>query len=682
MAGSPSNAGGNDAAGGRTTAGALIDERFQINFAQRLPALDSPNAEAFAATDHENEGRRCFALLCNPSIPNRAEIATRLALVRSPNLISVHAFAAAAAPGAPGRRMAFILQQPSGERLHPTKGKAKALDEATILERVLPGLLNALNALHERGLPHRAIRPSNIFLDRAGRQGATLGECLSAPPGFDQPALFEPIERAAARPAGRGAGTPACDMHALGMTMAALLLGGLPPSERPLDELRDRVERQTFSLIAPLLVCSDALRDLLAGLLVDDPSQRWSIEDLRAWTAGRRSSPPARRSRDGMRPYTFLRHEYKSPKALAHAFANNSGAAQGALREGRLAAWIRRSYGDRTRSEAITALIGRPEDMREGLTVIDDEVVASVTLVLDPEGPVRYRDQAVMLDGIGPALAHAMLSNDAEGVKTIKRILGVGLPLRALGEDEGDGAQRERENLFRTLMGFAKETNAETGIERCTYELNPSLHCLSPLVVDAHVTALDELASALDALAKGGQPPRGSPRDRHVAAFIASRLPLSERQRVIARMRGAPPDAADGLADLALMSAIQRHASCGPLPGLARWLEAPLGKAVDSFYSRSRREKMKAALQEATRAGDLNGMLRAASGARERSLDQRQYRVAEKRRAALSAEIARLKTMIARRHQLAIVRGRRVSVSLAVIVLLIACASAAGGIRL
>ena len=49
--------------------------------------------------------------------------------------------------------------------------------------------------------------------------------CVAAPPGFDQPEIYEPIETEMAEPAGRGPGGPKHDLFALGMTAVAMLLG-------------------------------------------------------------------------------------------------------------------------------------------------------------------------------------------------------------------------------------------------------------------------------------------------------------------------------------------------------------------------------------------------------------------------------------------------------------------------
>ena len=75
-----------------------------------------------------------------------------------------------------------------------------------------------------------------------------LGEAASAPPGFSQPDLFEPIELAGADKAARGEGTLADDLFALGITVLCLLLGRVPPTaEDPDAVLLERMVGTSYS---------------------------------------------------------------------------------------------------------------------------------------------------------------------------------------------------------------------------------------------------------------------------------------------------------------------------------------------------------------------------------------------------------------------------------------------------
>lgn len=659
----------------------LIADRFEVNPRARLKPLDSPHAKAFAAVDRESARRTCFALVCDPKIPVRIGDADRLSLLASANLINVFGHGPVKLSAGSKPQYAFVLEQPTGKRL--MKPGDPPMPEKFILQTVLPSVLTGLAAMHDKSIMHRNIRPANIFLAEGKRTAALLGECVTAPPGFDQPAAFEPLERAMADPAGRGVGTPACDFYALGVTIISLLLGTLPENDNRSTQILDRLERGSYKVFARHLHCSDAMRELLAGLLIDEPASRWSIDDLRGWLAGRRASPPAaRRSRDGMRPYSFLEYDHKSPRTLAFGFSTNRDAAKLSLKKGHLASWLRRSYADPPMSAMVIQASAQPEDLASGLVLVNDEMVSAVSLALDPQGPIRFRGRSVMMDGFGPAIAHAVLGGSDENLDTIKKMLSLGLPLRAISFTRVVEGRKQQEATYRSYLSYAKDRSKDLGLERCLYDIDPSQPCLSPLVRESFPSSLHLLITALDAVPGGSDPPKGGPRDRHIAAFIASRLPLPERQRVVTLLRRAPREAPDQMDDLAVLAVVQSYCRVEKLPGLARWLGASLEVAVKTYCSRTQRQRVRKALEDAVRAGRLMAMFSAISDKREQIEDRRRFRAASARFSALRQELARTKDLAQRRNEIAQVRGRRIASSLAIIVLLVACAAAFGGVSI
>jgi len=345
-----------------------------------------------------------------------------------------------------------------------------------------------------------------------------------------------------------------------------------------------------------------------------------------------------------------------------------------------LASWLRRSYADPPMSAMVIKSSGEPDDLASGAILVNDEMLSAVSLALDPTGPIRYRGQSVMMDGFGPAIAHAVLSGSDENVDSIKQMLALGMPLRAIACTRVVESRKQREATYRSYLSYAKDRSKDLGLERCLYEMDPSQPCLSPLVRSSFPSDLQSLVLALDATTSGGDAKKGGPRDRHIAAFIASRLPLSERQRVVALLRRAPQEAAERMDDLAVLAVVQSHCRIEKLTGLARWLGGGLDAAVKTYCSKTQRQRVRKALDEAMSAGRLMAMFSAISDKREQIADRRRFRAASARFSALRAEMARTQDMVRRRNQIAQVRGRQIAASLAIIVLLVACAFTFGGI--
>src|SRR3546814_81588 len=166
--------------------------------------------------------------------------------------------------------------------------------------------------LKARRIFHGTINPTNLFLNEPGGGSAVqLGECVTAPAGYNQPALFETIERGMAMPSGRGNGAVADDLYALGATILYLLQG-----HSPLAGLDDRsivaakIEKGSFAAMSGEARLPVGLMEPLRGLLMDDPQQRWTIEDLDLWVSGRRLSPKqAQPPKRAPRPLAFASSE-------------------------------------------------------------------------------------------------------------------------------------------------------------------------------------------------------------------------------------------------------------------------------------------------------------------------------------------------------------------------------------
>src|SRR5689334_8179996 len=96
--------------------------------------------------------------------------------------------------------------------------------EAELLGQVLAPAVKALQFLEARGVTHRAIRLNNLFRATPGAS-VVLGQGWAAPPASEQPAIYEPPYSAMCLACGRGDGSIADDVYALGVVLVALALG-------------------------------------------------------------------------------------------------------------------------------------------------------------------------------------------------------------------------------------------------------------------------------------------------------------------------------------------------------------------------------------------------------------------------------------------------------------------------
>jgi serine/threonine protein kinase len=153
-----------------------------------------------------------------------------------------------------------------------------------VVKRLVHGLLEALSALHRRGIVHRDVKPANVFFDDAGNTKlGDLGAAHFVDLGVTMTgarigtlATMAPEQLVAhARPG------PAADFYALGAVLVFALTGQYPHAGPDFVEQHLHVEPRLPSELRPGL--GDGFDGLVRRLLDKDPSARLSsAEAVRA----------------------------------------------------------------------------------------------------------------------------------------------------------------------------------------------------------------------------------------------------------------------------------------------------------------------------------------------------------------------------------------------------------------
>jgi eukaryotic-like serine/threonine-protein kinase len=642
-------------AAGQTPA-VRLGHRYEILPGMPASEFRSGEAEAYRAIDLERPDAAHYALLCEPGVPPRTALIEPLAALRCDMLLRPLAWGVVDWPPRQRRSFAIVFERPAFRAID----RVEPFTDEEVVADVLPPIMAALKALFDIGLTHRAVRPGNLFL-RSGDPRVLLGECASAPPASAQPMAYETIESGLAQPAGRGAGTPADDLYALGATLAALMLGHDLANGRDEEELL-AAKMKTGSFVALLGTERPPLRMIepVRGLLADDPHERWTLADLDTWMQRRsvtvRQSAPSKRAG---RPLDFNDTAHVTPRLVAQAFMRDPVAAVKPIRTGELEAWLQRSLADPERLGAVALAVadapgadGGPRDAR---------LVARVAMALDPPAPVRYLDLAASVDGFGPALAACFRAD--RGISTIAEAIGGRLPQFWFGV-QGTFRPEQAPILksFDRMRVLLEDRRPGFGIARVLYELNPGLHCLAPAIEHEHAVDAVEVLPALERAAAAGRIGEAVV-DRHLAAFIA------------ARSRSGGPQWQDGLAStdaasrvlgsLKLLAYLQSHHGPLALPDLSARIGRDLPVLMARFRSKSRRERIEASLAKLVAKGDLVEILVVVADPDELRQDDREFRAACAEYAAIERDLAQLRYEAERRPQRAIELGGSIAVAAA-----------------
>lgn len=629
-----------------TPGGIALSNRVDILPGTPLPDFNSVGGSAFAARQKDDTTSEVMAILCNSNLMPRIDAITSMRSVDHHAILRFIDSGVVQWPKDDMRYYALAFQRPTAPRmLNDINQSLPAMSEDAINHHFVAPLVGALGELTRTGLVHNAIRPTNIFWRAGGSVAPQLGECLSGPAGYGQPAIFETIERAMSNPRGRGVGSHADDCYALGVTIAFLALG-----QNPLQGMDDnavtqvKVERGTFNALIGNRRLPPSHVELLRGLLTDDARQRWTITDLEQWLHGRRLTPKnSEIGRRAGRHIDFKGKEYWQLRPLAAALAADVPAAVQLIENGVLDKWLRRALGDDDRAANVEAARASLKANNK-IGSYDDQLIARTCITLDPQGPIRYRGLAVMPNGISDMLVDAILTGN--NIQALSEIISSQLVTQWV-EMQKDGKTEAVPlgQLYERVRAFLEKSSLSNGIERAIYELNQGMPCLSPIIRAQYVTSGKALMAALERVATSGGRPH-EPMDRHIAAFIVVR---ERRSDMLFNAIGGQNPAKRASALLTLYSEMQNRHGPDALPGLAQWLLPLIEPAIQRYFGKNLREKLQAQMKEIASRGDLGLLSRLIDDPNRVEADQQQFRAARMLYLSTMKEIAHLEHMLADR---------------------------------
>tara|TARA_B100000676_G_scaffold313544_1_gene397039 strand:+ start:59601 stop:61640 length:2040 start_codon:yes stop_codon:yes gene_type:complete len=596
-----------DDAGERTGFEVVIANRYRIQTDSALPNLNLGNAKAYTVRDDKSPKEPLFARVCGPESIPRLNILNNLKHMMDANLLRPVECEDIAWPGGEGRRIAIIFRKPDHEVMFPAnESRVTPLQPDEMAKTLLAPAVLTLGYMAQRGLSHRAIRADNIYWHGGGRNSILLGDCISHAPAHLQPVLYETIESGMTPPIGRGPGTIRDDFYALGVTVLVMSLG-----ERPLDTLTDeqvldaKLARGSFSALMDGGRPPFGLRELLRGLLSDDPYERWGLEQLEQWLGGGlRSSVQEIRTGAVERSFEFDGKEYTNCRALASAFGNNWSKAAKTILDSGFEKWLRRGVTDLSLAGRLrkTLAIGGLPDKEKGL---DARKVAQACMIMDKHGPVRFQGLVAMPTAMGLMLADGYYRKNSKSIKLVAEAISSGAVLdwyTLQGGAETIIYEAEITQL-KQMQHLLKSTAAGYGVERCLYMLNPTYPCQSEVLLGKYVQNIRDVLPALEEIVEQhGSMPKVV--DRHLVAFIACRI-KANIDKPLAALDAASDATATKLAMLGIFARMQSKFGPKNLPHLTQWLAKELELTVDRVNGKSMRDQLRDRVQSLGQSGSL-----------------------------------------------------------------------------
>lgn len=608
----------------------VLNQRFEIFPSRLLADFGTNSAKAYFASDLKDQASSYFALICgvNPA-PRLDEIKTFMSLVNTGSFLVPQAYGPVYWPLSHGKQLALIFPRPLGGPVM-TSASPKKISEPDILG-FLGRIANLFQEMFSLKVVHRSIRAENLFFLDESQTTLILGECLSAPAGYNQSPLYETPYRAMASPYARGSGDISDDLYALGVTTLMLALGKNPVKSLTASEiLRKKIREGSYGALVGSFSreINPSINEFLRGVLVDDPKERWTLEQMILWLEGKRSSPKQfTKFPVASRAFRFREEEYFTPQELSYEMSQNWQETLKILsKPDFISAWVKRNLNKDEEAQKIETLVGQLNRIASGKINEQHRLISLILMTLSPNSPIFWGKNIYMADGLATALVNDIVqgSGGQSGVIPVikERLISQWVNL----QNPVTSRLSNLEEKFDSLSFFIDNPVIGYGIERCLYHLNPGLPCLSPLIIHGYVYNLADLLPALNKTISSN-PDIKEIFDRHLIAFIATRLP-NLTQADLEILSHADPSKVS-LGRLNLFKQIQSATKGGIFPELVQWFVKNSEPVLETYGSLNLREKIKKDLEAEMDSGDLNKIMSLLNNPSAREKDKQEFSKAQ-----------------------------------------------------
>ncbi len=590
-----------------------LSDSFAIDYSRKIDALSSEFASAFAANEREQltADREIYALLFDAKFPVRMLAMDVMKRADTPHLIKVLDSGKVMLPDKNNEAFAVVLERPQGITLTNYMLNNNRFSEKRVTRHFLGQLLNAIQYFTLSGTSHGRINPDNIYIDVESSR-VQIGECLSEFYGYSQSPVFEPLENMVCDPTGKNEFDMTADYFALGMVLIFLFTGRLPFEGMSAEAIirwrldngsSDNVLKQVIDEIDNPI--SRRMDSLLKGLLSDDLQDRWKLSEVRSWLRMEDvMSHASKLHKEASTALVFDGEEYFSPKKLAYDLHRKWPVAKRQLRVAELTRWLNLALKRPEQADMIEALV--PTPVQE--IILSDEKLARIIIAVDPSGPLRFHGMVCMPSALGSYLANIYINGEREKLQYFGFILNDGILQYWINRQKepdlysygvlGWSPLKIRQNIRKNTLGF--------GMERTLYDLNPSLACQSKLLQPYYAANLYDAVIALNKYQ--GNTDEVDPLDRHLSAFLAAKIGLSE-EMTVKNLKNYPSVSKNPhVLMLGLLSVAQKEAKAPPLHTVSDWMLSRLSSLDKTLHSSKIRDEMKRSLKKASRSGILKDM--------------------------------------------------------------------------
>lgn len=452
------------------------------------------------------------------------------------------------------------------------------------------------------------------------------------------------------------------EMFAIGVTIMLLALGRNPAAGLDEDELlRRRIELGSYNAMLGTNKLPSELASVVRSLMRDDAHERWTLADISSWVHSGRINPsqptPGVRAD---RPFEFGDRLAFTERELANILAQDWDRAIRLVASKDIEHWVDRSLKNRDLAKQISECAEPGPKGPKKMT--SDILLSRILTLLDPTGPICFRGMRVIPDGFSTVTLSALRDRKLAADFT-EMIAGKMMNFWHEVQPRPKTWMLAASEVAEKASIYLAQTDSGFSIERCAYELNPALPCLSPLLKGSAPLQVRELIETMEAHAGDGE----FLFDRHIAAFLGARIPGSI-DRELNDIARAPDESAMRISQLRLLAYVQSKNSSTTAKKLYAMFLKHLQPVLDDYHNIPMREKLHRAARKAASRGSLNDLVRILDNKKNRSWDAKGFALAQRRHKQLEQELYRIKTDTAAIRRQATKMGQQFAANIACVI--------------
>lgn len=214
--------------------------------------------------------------------------------------------------------------------------QGKQFNEDQLLKTIIPNINEGLKALHDAGIIHKDLKPSNIMLNDDRETVSIIDFGISSAVEGDNTILVTKTGMTleySAPETFKGIYYEGSDYYSFGITLFELFCGYVPYANMEPEELEQYILVQKLNYpddMSPLLqdfISALTYPDITSRNNKENPNRRWTYEEVKRWLDGENLVIPGEGignvGKGALPVFEFMGEEITDPSRMVKAFAEN-----------------------------------------------------------------------------------------------------------------------------------------------------------------------------------------------------------------------------------------------------------------------------------------------------------------------------------------------------------------------